>query len=883
MVLATLMSAVAVVNIRLLATRAGWVSHTDDVLLELTRLLGRLAEAESAQRGYLLTGDAAYLGRYRGAPDSVEARLTALRVLTRDNAAQQAALDTLTPLVHAELAELAVGVDAASSAGLDSARATLRTGRGRIPTEQSRAVLSAMIVHERGRLGSRVARQQRQAMKSVRELAVLLGLTLLLGALGAWVIARDHAAREVAGAEGERLRQQAEAAAGLAQEEAARAREEAARAEDEAARAEDETVRAETEAAHAKEAQAARDHVEAMLDSISDGFLAVDGPGTITFANARGAALLQCTVERLVGRPFAAALPAGVGPAFATYVARARDGRDIVRTDEFFPALDRWLQVNAYPSADGVSLFFQDVSERHAAQASLAASEERLRLALDAGRVGAWDWNLTTNRLAGSERFIDALGVPGHGPDWHIDDFWRALHPDDEARVADSIRHSVESDVAFAVEFRVVRPNGSIRWIGAAGIAHRDDDGVPLRIVGTAVDVTDRRESEVRLRQVQRMEAIGRLAGGVAHEVNNQMSVVLGFADFVLNAPGLTEAVRDDVRQIRRAGQRSAAVTSQLLAFSRRQMLQPTVLDPNAVIGGFGRVLQHTLGELCTLNLLLDPAVGAIRADQGQLEQVLLNLTLNACDAMAGDGRMTIETSEVTLADGYAVRRPTVAIRAGRYVMIAVSDTGSGMAPDTLAHVFEPFFTTKSVGRGTGLGLSSVYGIIKQSDGYIWAYSEVGLGSTFKLYLPLADAAAALAPAAPRARERVSGTVLVVEDEAAVRAMVVRALTEEGFDVLEAENGQDALALLARDDRPLSLVLTDVVMPLMGGRELAAELRERRSSLPVLFMSGYTDADVVSRGLLDDDQPFIQKPFSPDALAQRVRALLGLQRADAAG
>jgi PAS domain S-box-containing protein len=401
------------------------------------------------------------------------------------------------------------------------------------------------------------------------------------------------------------------------------------------------------------------------------------------------------------------------------------------------------------------------------------------------------------------------------------------------------------------------------------------EQGRLVRAWGTQRDVTDRKVAEERLLQAQRMEAVGRLAGGVAHEANNQMSVVLGSVAFLLGRSDLPDEVREDVEQIQRAAERTASVTTQLLAFSRRQVLQIQWLDLNATVAGMESTLRRTMGEEVSVVLQIRDVPGSILADPGQLERALLNLALNARDAMPGGGHLSIETGTTVLTEAYARLKPGVAVQPGAYAVLAVSDTGHGMDRETLAHAFEPFFTTKGLGKGTGLGLSTVYGFVKQSDGYVWAYSEPGQGTVVKVYLPLVDLPAEagvpgrpIAPAAVVVR-----TVLVVEDEPQVRRMAARALAEVGHQVLEAGDGREAISLLARSGQGIDLVLTDVAMPGMSGRELAERLRQARPDVRVIFMSGYADEEIVRRGLLDPDQPFIQKPFTPAVLVRRIAEL----------
>jgi two-component system cell cycle sensor histidine kinase/response regulator CckA len=416
--------------------------------------------------------------------------------------------------------------------------------------------------------------------------------------------------------------------------------------------------------------------------------------------------------------------------------------------------------------------------------------------------------------------------------------------------------------------------DGSYLDVSVSTAALTGTDGTVTGAVAVVLDITDRKVAEERLRQAQRMEAVGRLAGGVAHEANNQMSVVLGSVAFILSRSDLPDEVRDDVQQIQRAAERTAGVTTQLLAFSRRQVLQLQWLDLNAVVAGMESTLRRTMGEEVSVLFRMRPVPGSIVADPSHLEQVLLNLALNARDAMPGGGRLSVETGTAILTEAYARLKPGVEVKPGAYAVLSVTDTGCGMDRETLAHAFEPFFTTKGLGKGTGLGLSTVYGFVKQSGGYVWAYSEPGQGTVAKVYLPLVDLPAAAPP--PRPAEPgsvIRRTVLVVEDEPQVRRMAARALAEAGHRVLEAGDGREAISVLGRAGRGVDLVLTDVAMPGMSGRELADRLRQARPDLRVIFMSGYADDEIVRRGLLEPDQPLIQKPFTPDALVRRVAEL----------
>jgi PAS domain S-box-containing protein len=517
-------------------------------------------------------------------------------------------------------------------------------------------------------------------------------------------------------------------------------------------------------------------------------------------------------------------------------------------------------------------------AERRAAEAALRRSEANLRaifhnalqdfVLLDRRGVvltlnkAASNWaNWVTGRDVQEGDVLVGLLPPGIAEEWS-GFFDRAL-----------------AGETITIERRVTSAAGADRWFEAHLIPVVAEDGGIIGVCLSVVNIDERKRTEENLRRVERLQAIGRLAGGVAHEVNNMMTVVLGLSEFLLHDLSPDDRRHEDVAEIARAADRAANITRQLLAFSRQQVMQPRLLDLNAVVQGTQGMLGRLLGPGYALRLNLVPMLSSVRADPSQLEQVLLNLVLNARDAMPGGGTITVETSSVMLDDDYMRRHAGVDIPHGAYNAVIVTDTGCGMEREVALRVFEPFFTTKPPGEGTGLGLSTAYGIVKQTGGYIWVYSEPGLGTTFKVYLPaFADLAA---PPRDLVRETPSGgheTLLVVEDEEMVRLLACRVLRERGYTGHEAAHGAEALELLARTPALPDLVVSDVVMPTMGGRELGTRLRERAPDLPVLYMSGFTGEDVVRRGLLDPGVPFQQKPFHPDALAKQVRDLLDARK-----
>jgi signal transduction histidine kinase/CheY-like chemotaxis protein len=403
----------------------------------------------------------------------------------------------------------------------------------------------------------------------------------------------------------------------------------------------------------------------------------------------------------------------------------------------------------------------------------------------------------------------------------------------------------------------------------------RDERGDLLGAVVVFEDIAERKQLEAQLRRAQRMEAVGRSAGGVAHDFNNLLMVIKGYSDLMLDRLSPGEPFRKNADEIKKAADRAASLTRQLLAFSRMQVLQPKVLDLNAVVAEMGKMLPRLIREDIELTIVTKASLGRVRADQSQIEQVILNLVVNARDAMPQGGKLTIETANVDLDVGYARRHAGVS--PGSYVMLAVSDTGVGMDAETQAHIFEPFFTTKGLGKGTGLGLATVYGVVKQSGGWIWVYSELGRGATLKIYLPRVEEVAeevelSKTVAAP---PRGSETILLVEDQDSIRELARQFLEGSGYTVLEARDGSDALEIAERQQGVIDLLVTDVVMPKMGGPELAYCLSTSRPQLRVLYMSGYAEhAGANDHGMAGGDTASLQKPFALDTLARKVREVL---------
>jgi PAS domain S-box-containing protein len=519
-----------------------------------------------------------------------------------------------------------------------------------------------------------------------------------------------------------------------------------------------------------------------------------------------------------------------------------------------------------------------DVTERRRAEEDLRQSEQKYRDIFDFATVGIYQSRDDGSLITVNAPLARMLGYdsPEDLMKSNLDDIYM-----DPAERQEWISRHEPGEKGHRRELRWKRKDGRPIWLELNARTVRNADGSTRYIEGFVHDITDRRESEEEKRrlleqlvQSQKMEAVGQLAGGIAHDFNNLLTAITGYSELLLGELPPEDLRRSHAEEIRKAGERAAALTQQLLAFSRRQVLEPKILDVNTVVSDIERMLRRLIGEHIELKTRKEADLWRVRADPGQIEQAILNLVINARDAMPNGGTLAIETNNTRLDESFAASH--VPTQPGEYVEVAVTDTGSGISDEVMARLFEPFFTTKEVGKGTGLGLSTTYGIVKQSGGYLWCESEVGLGTTFRVYLPRVDEpvthpAPRLTPPPTHPGDE---TVLLVEDEPEVRSLVQRILKTQGYTVVTAANPDEAIAVAREFKGTIQVMVTDVVMPGMSGLQLAARLMPTRPNMRVLFVSGYTHDAIGHHGVLDPGTAFLQKPFTPNALARKVREVL---------
>jgi PAS domain S-box-containing protein len=635
-----------------------------------------------------------------------------------------------------------------------------------------------------------------------------------------------------------------------------------------------------------------------VMEAMPDGVLVVDEAGQIRHINGQAERLFGYGPEELLGQPVELLVPeamrAGHRAHRAEFFSAGKtrpmgSGLDLYacRKDGSRVAVDVSLTVVESEEGRVAIVIVRDVSERAGLVAALRRSEERYRMLVENASEIFYRVHLRDDPDRGEVEFVSqqSEALTGHGPQDFLSDptLWLdSVHPDDRAAVLARTEAILASRTAGTRTYRIRNAaRGDYHWIDDRIIPWMDAEGKVAGFQGVARDVTermeaeeDRRRLESQLRQAQKLEAIGRLAGGVAHDFNNLLTVILGCGEVGLAEIDPVSPVHHDLKEIVEAAHRAASLTQQLLAFSRRQTIAPRVLDLNAQLKGIERMLQRTIGEDVDLIFALREGTWPVSLDRSQLDQLVVNLAVNARDAMPDGGSLTIETGNAILDDNYCSAHAGAS--PGAYTVLTVSDTGHGMDSATLEHIFEPFFTTKEEGKGTGLGLATVYGIVKQNQGYITVYSEPGQGTTVRIYIPRylgkPDLAApAAVPAPPAGGHEV---LLLVEDNEQLRRLTRRLLERLGYTVLEANDPEHALALCAEHEGQIDLLLTDVVMPVMNGARLSEGVTALRPRIKTLFMSGYPASIIARRGLLHNGIQHLQKPFDANTLALRIREAL---------
>ena len=811
-------------------------NNAREVLTRNEILRDLMLDAESGQRGFLLTGRPAYLEPYNAVVERIPSETDQLAAMVKERADQRDRVARLQSLIGEKLEELRMTIALRRSAGTAAALAVVETDRGKQTMDRIRRAFQEIESAENARWIQASNNQQAEAQR-VRVIT-LLGALLLAVLVAGGFLALKGAERELRGL--------------VAQLDQSK-----------------------------RSAERSRDLLRATLYSIGDGVITTDREGAVQMMNA--------VAERLTGYTEAQARGQGIESVFRivnettrkaveTPIRRVlRDGQIVGLANHTvllpkggieIPIDDSGAPITGPDGAvDGVVLVFRDVTERRRAADTarrLAAIVENS----DDAIIGKSLDGIVTSWNRGAERLFgytaeEMIGTP----------VARLIPPgnsDDEERILEYVRGGGSLDHYHTER---LTKDGRRVAVSLSVSPIRDQEG---RVVGASKivhDTTRERQLEEMMRQTQKMEAVGRLAGGVAHDFNNLLTVILGYASVVKTRLPPEHPLRDTVAEILRAGERAAALTGQLLTFSRKQVTQRKVLDLDSLIAETRDMLQRLIGEDIDLAVVLDASSCCVSVDPGQVTQVLMNLAVNARDAMPTGGKLMIDTRTV-LREREDVGRRGVR-PAGRYTVLSFSDTGAGMDAETQAHIFEPFFTTKESGKGTGLGLATVYGIVQQHGGWIDVYSEPAHGTTFKIYLPADDRAAsepASAPAESIPRRVV--TILLVEDQAAIRMLAEDVLMEAGHRVLAASSGRAALELLKNHDEHIDLLVTDVVMPEMSGPELAAQLSEARSDMIVLYVSGYTDHVLLHRGAIEQGTAFLQKPFLPESLLLKVDELL---------
>jgi PAS domain S-box-containing protein len=619
--------------------------------------------------------------------------------------------------------------------------------------------------------------------------------------------------------------------------------------------------------------------VARFFDFAADLFSVTSVDGYFKLINPAWEVTLGYSKAELLSKPFLSFVhPDDQAATWIEVEGFVKNGRSSFTFENRYRAKDgsyRWLQWRPVDSHDDVVYAIaRDVTDRKLADEKLRESEARHARAQSIARLGHWEEDLATGTLYWSDEVFRIFDIPAPSRPLTKEDFFRHVHADDHAAIRGALKRTLETGCEYNIDHRIVRPGGEVRHVHEHAEVIYDVSGSVVRFVGTVQDITEYKLLEERLLQSQKMEAVGRLAGGVAHDFNNLLTMIIGYGELLVSALDQRPELKKYAEEALHAADRAAALTQQLLALSRRQVIQPKVVDLNALVTRMETLLRRLAGENIALTTKLDPAPGCVRADPVQIEQVILNLAVNARDAMPQGGQLTLETANVLLPrDDTAAGR---ALAPGAYVMLAVRDTGIGMDSETMLRVFEPFFTTKGIGEGTGLGLSTVYGIVKQSNGEIFVESKPGRGAIFRVYLPRTAESGEPVTTVRTVSGASQGTetILLAEDEVGVRNLVTETLRRHGYQVLAANDPEEALRVARTHTHPIHLLVTDVIMPRMNGKQLADQVAALRPSIRVLYISGYHDDMIPLSGRPDGQVHFLRKPFTPAVLTRLIRDVL---------
>ena len=864
--------------------------RTHDFIVEGDALLGRLIDAETGERGFLLTGRESFLDPTRQASSDVNQSIVDLWALTRDTPLQRRSLRIVASLASARLGQTEALIQERRSHGFDLARQAAQLETGEATMDSIRHLMSDIQARAVGRRSGLIAAATVQTQTTILIVAVGLALSILFALLINGIVVRANAVSAAI------ARELVEKNLEL-QDQAEELEVQNAQLQDTTAVLEERTQEVECQSELLRSSEG---RYEALVNGVSDGVILQDKTGAIVACNSTAERILGLTLSELtrppadrrwrVMREDGSSFPGEELPGKLTLKSGEPQDAVVVRVERPGDA-ELWLLVSSRPILFGgdheraAVTTFTDITAQRQADALLHVEREMLTRILDAATeaVIACDSNGVLTYFNPAARELSPVSAVGRGPEaWG--DRYTMLRADGHTPMPLSetpLFRALHGESVLRAELILAPTKGTPRRFLANASPLNDAQGTRTGAVVVLHDITELAKAQQallaadeKLRQSQKMEAIGTLAGGIAHDFNNILTAVKSYSELLMDDLDSGTQQWQDVVEIDKAASRASVLTQQLLAFSRQQVVSPQNLSLNEQVLGLLKMLDRLIGSDIDLRTHLAADLGQIFADHGQVEQILLNLVVNARDAMPNGGKLSLETCNVDLKEEYVPGDDLPP--PGHYVMLSVSDTGLGMSHETRARIFEPFFTTKEKGKGTGLGLATVYGIVKQSGGFIWAYSEPDKGAVFKIYFPMTPASVrdGATVCAPQEKSHGSERILLVEDEQAVRAVASRILKKNGYHVTEASDGSEAFALWTAQPDSFDVVITDIVMPVMGGWELAERIRDARPFAPILFMSGYTEDSARRKTILGPGESFLEKPFNPGSLARKAREAL---------